>query len=126
MKKTICIVLLMAIATSSFSQDSNFPPVVKNKHYYKTKSSRPISSRVYFLGCWGNYVNIASTGNVDFDALGLLVVVGGLSTIVSIPLLIASARNKRKAKRATTFFRMETMPVIQQYSLLCIHSRLFQ
>ena len=39
---------------------------------------------------------------------------GFLSTLGSIPLFIASGRNKRKANAATTFFKMEKTPVIQQ------------
>jgi hypothetical protein len=121
MKKTILIVLLMIIVTSVFGQETNPLPVVKNKQYYRSKSSGQLVAGSILLGVGITTLGIASTGNVDFDTLGLLVVLGGISAIVSIPLLIASARNKGKSKRANAFFKMESIPVIYQHSF-ALHS----
>ncbi len=44
--------------------------------------------------------------------------VGVLSALGSIPLFIASTKNKRKANAATTFFKLETAPVIRLHSFV--------
>ena len=48
----------------------------------------------------------------------IIAIAGGCMMVGTIPLFIASAKNKRKANAATTFFKMETVPVIKQHSFV--------
>ena len=51
---------------------------------------------------------IDAPGNVFFDAFGTLVVVGAAATLGSIPLFIASGKDKRRAMNLS--FTSETAP----------------
>ena len=119
MKKTICIALMMVTVISIFSQQT---PSVKTDYLQKSKNQK--------TGAWvllgGGFsvlaVTAATNAGVDFQNKKSFpivpVCIGGAMMIGSIPLFIASGKNKRKANAATTFFKMETMPVIQQHSLV--------
>ena len=113
---TICV-LLLALTTASFSQQTlQSIPSVKTDYLQKSKHQK--TAAWILLGSGVTVFAIAAPGNVSFDVLGTLVVVGSLSTLGSIPLFIASARNKRKARAATAFFKKETAPVIRQSSFV--------
>ena len=63
------------------------------------------------LGSTVALIGIQRSGDIYFDALDVLLAVGVLSAAGSITLFIASGRNKRKAMTATTYLKMQTMPV---------------
>lgn len=93
----ICILLLVSTATS-FSQqpDPSAHPLTLADYLQKSKSQK-ITSFI-LLGIGATMFAIAAPGTVSFGTLGTLVTIGGLSTLSSIPLFIASGRNKRKAR----------------------------
>ena len=120
MIKTICIALLMVIATSVLSQ-----PTASVQTGYLQKSKRQKSAAFSLLGGGSALIItgllIGNNKNSSFGDAAAGVIVGGigfLSAIGSIPLFIASAKNKRKANTATTFFKMETIQAIQQHSFV--------
>ena len=107
--------LMLALPVISFCQKTNDSvPVVKTDYLAKSKSQK--TAAFIFLGIGVTTLSIAALGDVNFDALGVLVVVGGVSTIASIPLFIASGKNKRKAMKASAFIKMETVPLLQKQS----------
>lgn len=108
MKKTICIALLMVMIISAFAQQTD----------YLQKSKNQKTAGFILLGTGVTAFAIAAPGNVSFDILPVLVIGGGMATLGSIPLFIASGKNKRKAKAATSFLKMETTPVIQHASFV--------
>ena len=109
--------LLLVLPATSFCQQTNDSvPVVKTDYLAKSKSQK--TAAFIFLGIGVTTLSIAALGDVNFDALGVLVVVGGVSTIASIPLFIASGKNKRKAMKASAFIKMETVPLIQKQSYI--------
>jgi hypothetical protein len=115
MKKIMIYFLLFALPATSFCQKTDDPaPVVKTDYLTKSKSQK--TAAFIFLGIGVTTLTIAAVGDLDFDALGTLVVVGGVATIVSIPLFIASGKNKRRAMKASTFIKMETAPSLQKQS----------
>jgi len=117
MKKIMVYFLLLVLPATSFCQQTNDSvPVVKTDYLAKSKSQK--TAAFIFLGIGVTTLSIAALGDVNFDALGVLVVVGGVSTIASIPLFIASGKNKRKAMKASAFIKMETVPLLQKQSYI--------
>ena len=114
MKKIMVYLLLVAMPVTSFCQTSDSVPLVKTDYLAKSKSQK--TGAFILLGIGVATLSIAALGDVDFDALGVLVVVGGITTIASIPLFIAARRNKRKAKNITGKIKMEHAPFYQNQS----------
>jgi len=122
MKKTITYFLLLALPMSSFCQKTNdSTPSIKTDYLVKSKNQKTaawvlLGGGVALMGA--GYL-IGNSKNASFDDAGTGVVLGGigfLSTIGSIPLFIASGKNKRKAMKATAFIKMETAPSFQKQS----------
>ena len=118
-KVTICTMLLILSATSFCQQTQSSKPLTREEYLKKSKTQKIVG--FVFLGAGAITLISVSGGNTDFNTLGTLVVVGGLSTLASIPLFIASGRNKRKAKNASVSFNFEKIQFIQQ-SQLSFHS----
>jgi len=113
MKKTITYFLLLALPMSCFCQKTNDSvPSIKADYLVKSKNQKTaawvlLGGGVALMGA--GYL-IGDSKNASFDDAGTGVVLGGigfLSTIGSIPLFIASGKNKRKAMKATAFIKME-------------------
>jgi hypothetical protein len=120
MKKTITYFLLLALPMSSFCQKTNDSvPVVQTDYLLKSKNQKTaawvlLGGGVALIGAG---FLIGDSKNATFDDAGTGVVLGGigfLSTIGSIPLFIASGKNKRKAMKATAFIKRETAPSFQK------------
>ena len=115
MKKCMVYFLLLALPATILCQKSNDSvAVVKTDYLVKSKSQK--TAAFILLGIGVTTLTIAAVGDLDFDALGAVVIVGGVATIASIPLFIASGKNKRKAMKASAFIRMETIPLLQKQS----------
>ena len=118
--------MLLVFTTSSFCQQTNSLQTLTSEDYLKKSNHQKTAAWVLLGGgsaliITGVLIGGGGSGDVSFGAAGTAVVVGGvgvLSALGSIPLFIASAKNKRKANAATTFFKMETVPVIQQHSFV--------
>jgi len=117
MKKIIAYFLMLVLPVISFCQKKNDSvPVVKTDYLAKSKSQK--TAAFILLGIGVTTLTIAAVGDLDLDALGAVVVVGGVATIASIPLFIASGKNKRKAMNASAFIKMETVPLLQKQSYM--------
>ena len=115
MKKIIVIFMLLATSAISFGQPVSTPVVPVETDYLKKSRGQKTAAWI-LLGTGATIFAIVAPGNVSFDVLGPLVVVGGLATLGSIPFFIAGAKNKRKA-RLSSAIKMENTPVIQHVSL---------
>jgi hypothetical protein len=105
------------LPTTSFCQKTNDSvPAIKTNYLAKSKSQK--TAGFIFLGIGVTTLTIAAVGDLDFDALGTLVFVGGIATVASIPLFIASGKNKRRAMKASAFIKMETVPLLQKQSFV--------
>ena len=89
---------------------------------YLQKSKRQKSAAFSFLGGGSALIItgllIGNRKNSSFGDAATGAIVGGLgivSVIGSIPLFIASGKNKRRANAATTFFKIETMQAIKSH-----------
>ena|SRR5688572_11757878 len=116
MKKFIVVFMLLAASVISFGQPVNTPVVPVETDYLKKSRGQKTAAWI-LLGTGATIFAIVAPGNVSFDVLGPLVIVGGLATLGSAPLFIAGAKNKRKA-RLSPAIKMENAPVTQLVSLV--------
>ena len=127
MKKNIICLLLITWSVASFSQQTTTskPPLTKADYLKKSKSQK--TGAWLLVGGGVAMMAIALTipikeSNDPFVMMyngytgggAILSLIGALSALGSIPLFIASARNKRVANRTTAFFKMEAIPVVGQ------------
>ena len=107
---------LLATGGPSFAQmlpDTTAPAT--NDLLAKSKRQRS-AARTLLIGggaLAATAIAVATPGNVGFDQLGALVVLGGIGGVAalgSIPLFAAAARNERKASTATVMLRPLTVP----------------
>ena len=124
MKKVFVYVLLVAMPTTIICQKTN-DSVPDIKTHYMEKSKNQKTAAWVLLGGGTALIGIGfligDNKNSTFDdaATGaLLAGIGVLSTIASIPLFIASGKNKRRATRGTTFIKMEDTRMIHNQSFV--------
>ena len=116
MKKiTIWIMLLILSATSFCQQTQPSTPLTREDYLKKSKTQKIVG--FIFLGAGAISFISVSGGNTDFNTLGTVVVLGGVLTLASIPLFIASGRNKRKARNASVSFNFDKIKSFQQTQL---------
>jgi hypothetical protein len=109
--------LLVTLSAASLSQQTkiNKAPLTKTEYLQKSKSQKSGAWTLLAAGSAsmiGGFL-IGNNKNATFDDAATGVVFGGLgllSSLGSIPLFIASGRNKRKALNASTYFKFETTP----------------
>ena len=135
MKKIIICAWILIVSAPSFSQQTTTNAPVLTKADYLQKSKKQKTAAWILLGggsalivtgqiVYTNYINSSpdfGTGLLRLASWGtgpVLELIGLLSMGGSIPLFIASTKNKRRAMNATTFFKMETAPVIQHSSFV--------
>ena len=124
MKKSILYFLLLALPAASFCQKTNDTiPAVKTDYLLKSKNQK--TAAWVLLGGGTALIGlgflIGDSKNATFDDAGTGVVLGGigfLSAVGSIPLFIASGKNKRRAMKATTFIKMENTRMIHNQSFV--------
>lgn len=120
MKRIIVYILLLTLPASSFSQQTTTTQSPKTKDYYLQKSKNQKSGARVLLG-GGSILIVAgvligTNKDATFGEAGTGLVMGGLgflATLGSIPLFIASSKNKRKAMNASSYFKFEKIPSIQ-------------
>jgi hypothetical protein len=126
MKKITIYFLLLALPVTSFCQKINDSvPVIKTDYLAKSKNQKTaawilLGGGVALIGT-GFIVGDSKNSSFDDAAFGaLLAGIGTLSAIGSIPLFIASGKNKRRAMKASALIKMETVPLIQKQSYIKI------
>ena len=124
MKKIMIYFLLLALPAISFCQKINDSvPVVKPDYLAKSKSQKTAAWVLLGGGTvlMGTAVLIGSGQNASFGDAGTGVVLGDigfLATIGSIPLFIASGKNKRKANNITGKIKMKNATFFQNQSFV--------
>ena len=124
MKKRMIYFLLLTLPITSFCQKTN-DTVPDIKTHYLVKSKNQKTAAWVLLGGGTALIGvgflIGDNKNSTFDDAATGAVLGGigfLSAVGSIPLFIASGKNKRKAMQATTFIKMEDARMIHNQSLV--------
>ena len=124
MKKIMVYFLLLLMPPTSFCQKTNDSvPVVKTDYLAKSKNQK--NAAWVLLGGGAALIGagflIGDSKNSTFDDAATGAVLGGigvLSAIGSIPLFIASGKNKRKAMTSSVFIKMESLACPQRQSFV--------
>jgi uncharacterized membrane protein len=121
MKKYFISILLLLFAISVFSQE-----VVKNKEYYTAKSKKQKTGGWIMLGGGAALIGtgflIGDREESSFDDAATGAILGGVGVLLmigSIPVFIASGKNKRKA--ASLSFKSVPIPQIKNSSMVYQH-----
>jgi hypothetical protein len=124
MKKSTLYFLLLAMSVTSFCQNTkDTVRVVKPDYMIKSKNQKTaawvlLGGGVALIGA-GFLIGDSKNSTFDDAATGaLLGGIGFLSTIGSIPLFIASGKNKRRAMKANTFIKIENARMFQYRSFV--------
>jgi hypothetical protein len=127
MKQIFFCILLLAMAGTSFCQQIKTSKQLTCEEYLAKSKNQLTAARALLIG--GGVliivpIIIAIPGTVSFDALEVLSVVVGVgagASLASIPLFIASKRNRKKSMDPSLCVKIEKAAFIQQAGL-SIHS----
>lgn len=140
MKKIMVYFLLLALSATSFCQKTNDSvPAVKTDYLKKSKNQKtaawillgggfalsttsiligtPKATEDLSYGLGGYFLGQPAPEN-DYTAETILLVTGTAAMLGSIPLFIASGKNKKKAMNMTTNIKMENAIIIQRQSFV--------
>lgn len=126
MKKLIAFLLILVVSTASFSQTTT-PSPEKADYLKKSKSQKTAAWLLAGGGVVTAIIAASSYTIVDFGSdifegtnktttAAVFFAIGGVAALSSIPLFIASGRNKRKGMSLS--FKNETVPQIQKNSFV--------
>ena len=128
MKKTIAFVALLIITINSFCQKLTSDDYLKKSKHQKTAAWILLGggAALFITGLaipqgeeqWVDTWVIPTVSHKNDGVKAALYLTGTLSMLGSIPLFIASGRNKRKAVAASASFQMQKRPVIQVASVV--------
>ena len=116
MRKVVLCTAFLYLAASGFSQPTPPPQPLTKQDYLQKSKSRKVAGFI-LLGVGATLIGIAAPGNVSFDLLPVLAIGGGGAVLGSIPLFIASGRNKRKAASITSYFSLQQNPLAAHTAL---------
>ena len=116
MRKLFIWTLLLLTTTSSFSQQTDSSRTLTKQDYLQKSKNQKTAARILL---WGGAA--VAIGAIIFDVNSdwsksetpyiVAFSAGCASMIGSIPLFVASKRNKRKGMDATTYFEIRRNPV---------------
>ena len=118
MKNNIICILLMVLATTALSQQNNPAPVLTKQDYLKKSKNQKTAAWILagvgtlsvILGTIEVNPDYGENNNSSFFLVGGLVAIGA-----SVPLFIASARNKKKGMSLS--FKNNTVPRLRNNNL---------
>ena len=112
MNRYILVLAFSAFTYPVFSQQ--LPPAAKHtQDYYLQKSKNQQSGAWVLVGCGSALIAggvLGANNATSFSGVGaggIAAVLGGITMLTSVPLFLASGRNKRKAIPAAASIKME-------------------
>ena len=112
MKKSIICTMLLIFSITTFCQDiPPASPMTQQDYLKKSKTQKTIG--FVLIGVGAATLIAISGGNTDLGTVGPLAVIGTVCILTSIPVFIASGKNKRRAKNASLSFNFEKLRFIQ-------------
>lgn len=122
MKRIFIFTMMLILSGTSFSQQINPSPTMTREDYLKKSKNQKTAAWVLLGGgtvLIGTGFLIGDRKESSFDDAatgGIIAGIGVLSAIGSIPLFIASGRNKRKGLSLS--FKNETVPQIHKTAIV--------
>jgi hypothetical protein len=125
MKKIIAFLIVVIIGINCFAQQAaTLPPITKTDYLQKSKNQKGAASVLLgggvAMGVMGIIIFAQTfTISTNMNPTGAIIAtVGFLAAAASIPLFIASGKNKKKARTVSTGFIMEKTRAIQGASIV--------
>jgi hypothetical protein len=116
MRKFFICTILLLMTTSSFCQQKDFSQSLTQKDYLQKSKKQKTAAWVllgggFALAVGGAILDASSDWSKSETPYLVAIFAGGASMVGSIPLFIASGRNKRKAMNASTYFEIRQNPI---------------
>jgi hypothetical protein len=118
MKAIFILLLLLTITAHAFCQQTgrlNKPDNLQKSKHQKTAAWIMLGGG-FALAAGGVAVDVSNWYSSGGD---VMLIAGSASMLGSIPLFIASSRNKRKAMSASAFFKIERLPIMPCTAFSC-------
>ena len=131
MKQALVLVLLMSVVVNCFGQQTTPAPSIQSDYLKKSKNQKTASWILLGGGAvllivsavipkgeeqWDTYYLMPVKGNKNDGIKAALGLTGAVSMLVSIPLFIASGKNKRRALAVSADLHMQKSQVIRHAS----------
>ena len=116
MRKLFTCTMLLLMTTSSFCQQTDFSQSLTQQNYLQKSKKQKTAAWVLLGGgaavaVGAAILDVNSDWNKSETPYLVAISIGCASMLSSIPLFIASKRNKRKAMNASTYFEIRQNPV---------------
>ncbi|HEX5552579.1 MAG TPA: hypothetical protein VFX43_04960 [Chitinophagaceae bacterium] len=121
MKKIIICAVLLFLSDSLFSQQNNLTQPLNHQDYLQKSKNQKAGAWVLLGG--GTAVlaitAISAASSIDFSGPKksfpvIPVSIGGAMILSSVPLFIASVRNKKRSIEASAYFKIDKAQIIKQ------------
>jgi len=118
--------MLLLMTTSSFCQQTDFSQSLTRQDYLKKSKNQKTTAWILLGGgaavaVGAAILDVSSDWSKSETPYIVALFTGGAAMLGSIPLFIASGRNKRKAMNASTYFEIQRNPVLTNTGLT-LHS----
>ena len=116
MRKFFICTMLLLMTTSSFCQQTDFSQSLSQQNYLQKSKKQKTAAWVLLGGgaavaVGAAILDVSSDWTKSETPYLVALATGCASMLGSIPLFIASKRNKRKAMNASTYFKIQQNPV---------------
>lgn len=134
MKKIIILMLLLAFATTSFSQQIDQKQSLQQTDYLKKSKKQKKAGRILLAVGTGLIAAsfIIPRGDLVYDGICIgayctdkykndkiksaVLVAGGITALGSIPFYIASSKNRKRAKALSVSFKRDNAFIVNNYN----------
>lgn len=104
------------MTTGSFCQQADLSQPLTQKDYLQKSKKQKTAAWIllgggFAVGVGSIILDVSSDWDKSEDPYLVGMAIGGTSMLASIPLFIASGKNKRKAMNATTYFEILKNPI---------------
>jgi hypothetical protein len=129
MKQALVLLLLISVVVNCFGQQATPAPTIQSDYLQKSKHQKTAAwillgggAALFIVSAvipegeeeWDTYYGLPMKGNKNDGIKGALGLTGAVSMLASIPLFIASGKNKRRALSASADFKMEKSQVVRR------------
>lgn len=116
MKKVILSLSFLLVSSAGYSQETTPSRTLTGQDYLQKSKNQKIAAWI-LLGAGSAMIAIAAPGDVSLDIVPVLAIGGTAAILGSVPLFIASRKNKRRAITMTANLNIQPTPLIWSRAL---------